>query len=91
MALFEKRCSLCGGRLDSNKRCIECGLDNTKNDSMYRGMTNRNNCDGEPLTHVHEELPRNPRQNQPKQYQTNNINKGKIKPKHQKNMRKHLR
>ena len=69
MALFEKRCSLCGGRLDSNKRCIECGLDNKKNDSMYRGMMNRNNCDGEPLTHVHEELPRNPRQNQPKQYQ----------------------
>ena len=55
MALFGNKCSLCGGRLDSNKRCIECGLDNTKNDDRYKGMMNRNVCDGEPLTHVHEE------------------------------------
>lgn len=52
---FGKRCSLCGGKLNSEKRCTECGLDNTKNDDMYKGMMNRNNCDDMPLTHVHEE------------------------------------
>lgn len=50
-----KRCSLCGGKLDQNKRCVECGLDNTKNDDMYKGMMNKNNCDDESLTHVHNE------------------------------------
>lgn len=50
-----KRCTLCGGRLDSSKRCTFCGLDNTKNDDMYRKMINRNNCSDMPLTHVHEE------------------------------------
>lgn len=56
---FGRRCSLCGGKLDSQLRCMECGLDNTKNDEMYRGMLNRNKCDGEPLTHVHDESKRN--------------------------------
>lgn len=50
-----KRCTLCGGKLDSQKRCTLCGLDNTKNDSMYRHMVNKNDCADEPLTHVHEE------------------------------------
>lgn len=30
-----ERCTLCGGRL-ANGKCTECGLDNTKNDKMYR-------------------------------------------------------
>ncbi len=50
-----KRCTLCGGKLDSTKRCTLCGLDNTKNDDMYRYMVNRNTCEDMPLTHVHEE------------------------------------
>lgn len=49
------RCSLCGGRLDFEKRCTLCGLDNTKNDDQYKRIMNRNNCDEGPLTHVHEE------------------------------------
>lgn len=49
------KCSLCGGKLNSEKRCTLCGLDNTKNDDQYKGIMNRNNCDEGPLTHVHEE------------------------------------
>lgn len=48
------KCSLCGGRLDLEKRCTLCGLDNTKNDEQYKRIINKNNCDGKPLTHVHE-------------------------------------
>ncbi len=48
------KCSLCGGTLDANKRCSLCGLDNTKNDEQYKHLLNRNDCDGEPFTHVHE-------------------------------------
>lgn len=55
---FEKKCSLCGGKLDSHLRCTECGLDNTKNDDMYNGLLNRNKCDGEPMTHVHNDSER---------------------------------
>ena len=50
-----RRCTLCGGRLDHSLRCTECGLDNTKNDSMYKNMVNQNECKNQPLTHVHEE------------------------------------
>jgi len=50
-----KKCTLCGGTLDATKRCTFCGLDNTKNDDMYRGIINQNDCEDEPLTHVHEE------------------------------------
>lgn len=54
MDLFRKECSLCGGRLDSNQICVECGLDNSKNDDNYisTGKTHR---DSESLTHVHTE------------------------------------
>lgn len=31
-----ERCILCGGKIGSNGRCTECGLDNTKNDKKYR-------------------------------------------------------
>ena len=48
------KCSLCGGTLDANRRCSLCGLDNTKNDEQYKHMLNRNDCDDQPLTHVHE-------------------------------------
>ena len=51
--MFGKRCSLCGGRLNSRGICTECGLDNSKSDKNYR--INRSDCDGMPLTHVHEE------------------------------------
>ena len=50
-----KRCSLCGGRLDLNKRCTFCGLDNTQNDEQYKHLLNQSNCKHEPLTHVHTE------------------------------------
>ncbi len=53
--MFGKRCTLCGSKLDRNKICTECGLDNTKNDENY--ILNRSSCDEEPLTHVHEEEP----------------------------------
>ena len=47
-----ERCTLCGGRL-ANGRCMECGLDNTKNDKKYhlnihneKGTTlHRGNCE----------------------------------------------
>lgn len=48
-----KTCSLCGGKLDSNRRCTFCGLDNTKNDDMYKHLINQNDCGAGPLTHVH--------------------------------------
>ena len=51
--MFGKRCSLCGGKLNSSGICTECGLDNSKSDNNYR--INRSACDGMPLTHVHEE------------------------------------
>lgn len=51
--MFGKRCSLCGGKLNSSGICTECGLDNNKSDKNYR--INRSDCDGMPLTHVHEE------------------------------------
>lgn len=51
--MFGKRCSLCGGKLNSRGICTECGLDNSKSDKNYR--INRSDRDGMPLTHVHEE------------------------------------
>lgn len=50
-----KKCSLCGSPLDLNKRCTFCGLDNTKNDDMYKHLLNNNACGDGPLTHVHTE------------------------------------
>ena len=47
------KCSLCGGNLDSKKRCTFCGLDNTKNDDMYKHLVNQNDCSNQPLTHIH--------------------------------------
>ena len=47
--MFEKRCSLCGGKLRGNI-CTECGLDNSKSDANYvsSGSTHRL---GEGMTH----------------------------------------
>lgn len=50
--MFGRRCTLCGGRLNSQGICTECGLDNNKSDKNYR--LNQSDCDREPLTHVHE-------------------------------------
>lgn len=50
-----KKCSLCGSPLDLNKRCTFCGLDNAKNDDMYKHLLNNNDCGDGPLTHVHTE------------------------------------
>ena len=51
--MFGKRCSLCGGKLNSSGICTECGLDYCNSDKNYR--INRSDCDGMPLSHVHEE------------------------------------
>lgn len=52
-----ERCSLCGGRLDADKRCTECGLDNRQSDRQYqiKNQDSRSRCDSRPLTHVHED------------------------------------
>ena len=51
--MFEKRCSLCGGKLRGNI-CTECGLDNSKSDANYvsSGSTHRL---GEGMTHEHKD------------------------------------
>ena len=36
-------------------RCTFCGLDNTKNDDMYKHLINQNDCGDGPMTHVHTE------------------------------------
>lgn len=51
--MFGKRCTLCGGKLNSEKICTECGLNNTKYESKY--ILNQSSCDSRPLTHVHDE------------------------------------
>lgn len=43
---------MCGGKLNGQGICTECGLDNNKSDKNYR--LNQSDCDHEPLTHVHE-------------------------------------
>lgn len=48
--MFGKRCSLCGGKI-VHGRCVDCGLDATKNDKNY--TMNQSDCDDQPLTHVH--------------------------------------
>ena len=40
---FRERCSLCGGKLDSNNICTECGLDNNKSEKHYH--VNQSSCD----------------------------------------------
>lgn len=62
--MFRKECTLCGGKLDSNNVCRECGLDNKKTDENY--MINRSSCDGKPLTHVHDEQKPSRREKQKK-------------------------
>lgn len=51
--MFGKRCTLCGGKLNAERICVECGLNNTKYQSKY--ILNQSSCDSKPLTHVHEE------------------------------------
>lgn len=47
------RCTLCGGKLDSQNICTECGLNNNKSDKNYK--INESSCDRQPLTHSHRE------------------------------------
>ena len=51
--MFGRRCTLCGGKLNSQNICTECGLDNSKSDQRYR--LNQSDCDNQPMTHVHED------------------------------------
>lgn len=55
-----RRCSLCDGKLRHNI-CTECGLDNSKNDSMYKDLLKRGECEDKPLTHVHNEPAEKPK------------------------------
>ena len=52
--MFGRRCSLCNGKLDGRNICKECGLDNSKSEKYYK--INQSSCDGQPLTHVHEDV-----------------------------------
>lgn len=52
--MLGKRCTLCGGKLDSRMICTECGLNNSKSEKYYK--VNRSSCDRQPLTHVHEDI-----------------------------------
>ena len=47
---MSKRCTLCGGKIVNNV-CVECGLDNSKNDENY--SPGKSSCEGKPMTHVH--------------------------------------
>lgn len=62
--MFGRRCTLCGGKLDSHNICTECGLDNNKSEKNYR--INQSNCDDLPLTHVHTETYQKPRREEPR-------------------------
>lgn len=61
--MFGKRCTLCGGKLNSERVCTECGLDNSRSEKYYK--INESSCDGMPLTHTH---PDDGEQNQSKWY-----------------------
>lgn len=62
--MFGRRCTLCGGKLDSHNICTECGLDNNKSEKNYR--INQSSCDNLPLTHVHTETYQEPRREEPR-------------------------
>lgn len=62
--MFGKRCTLCGGKLDSNNICKECGLDNNLSEKNYK--ISKSDCDKMPLTHVHEEVEKKRKCQQPK-------------------------
>ena len=62
--MFGRRCTLCGGKLDSHNICTECGLDNNKSEKNYR--INQSSCDDLPLTHVHTETYQKPRREEPR-------------------------
>lgn len=62
--MFGKRCTLCGGKLDSNNICKECGLNNNLSEKNYK--VNQNQCDDMPLTHVHEESEKKRKWQKPK-------------------------
>ena len=51
--MFDKRCSLCGGKLKGNI-CTECGLDNSKSDANYVSSGSTHHL-GEELTHEHKD------------------------------------
>lgn len=49
--MFERKCTLCGGKLNQSRICTECGLNNNKSERYYK--PNTSGCDHRPLTHVH--------------------------------------
>lgn len=51
--MFGRKCTLCGGKLDSRGICTECGLNNNKSEKNYH--VNQSSCDNLPMTHVHED------------------------------------
>ncbi len=61
--MFGKRCTLCGGKLNSKRICTECGLDNNQCEKYYK--INQSSCDGMPMTHTH---PDDEKQYELKQY-----------------------
>ncbi len=51
MGRMRRECSLCGGRLEKNI-CVECGLDNSKNDERYVSL-GKTHKESDSMTHVH--------------------------------------
>lgn len=68
--MFGRKCTLCGGKLDSRGICEECGLDSSKSEKRYK--INQSSCDGEPLTHVHRADYHVPEQKEQKQKKEQN-------------------
>lgn len=68
--MFGRKCTLCGGKLNSRGICEECGLDGSKSEKNYK--INQGSCDGEPLTHVHRADYHVPEQKEQKQKKEQN-------------------
>ncbi len=74
--MFGKRCTLCGGKLNSKRVCTECGLDNNRSEKYYK--INQSSCDGMPMTHIH---PDDEQQNELKQYEAKKYAPRQYEPK----------
>lgn len=76
--MFGKRCTLCGGKLDRRMICTECGLNNSKSEKYYK--VNKSACDGQPLTHVHEDTPKRDKSVAKRMSESRQRNQQKKKP-----------